>query len=79
MRREASVRQIYMSAQAVDLKDSPVARSVNERHAAWEAELPLGEDAALWGYLTNLDQACRCRLALKCKNALVPTHFSTLT
>jgi len=63
---EASVRQVYMSAQAVDLKDSPVAQTVDERHAAWEAELPLGEDAVLWDYLTNLDQASRLSLLAHC-------------
>lgn len=52
---EASVRQVYMSAQAVD-----------DRHAAWEAELPLGEDAVLWDYLTNLDQASRLSLLAHC-------------
>ena len=63
---EASVRQVYMSAQAADLKDSPVAQAVDERHAAWEAELPLGDDAALWDYLTNLDQASRLSLLAHC-------------
>jgi ParB family chromosome partitioning protein len=63
---EASVRQVYMSAQAADLKDSPVAQAVDERHAAWEAELPLGDDATLWDYLTNLDQASRLSLLAHC-------------
>jgi ParB family chromosome partitioning protein len=52
---EASVRHVYMSAQAPDLKESVVAKLVDERHAAWEADLPLGDDAALWDYLTALD------------------------
>jgi len=43
---EASVRHVYMSAQAPDLNDSVVAKLVDERHAAWEADLPLGDDAA---------------------------------
>jgi ParB family chromosome partitioning protein len=63
---EASVRQVYMSAQAADLKDSPVAQAVDERHAAWEADLPLGEDAVLWDYLKNLDQASRLSLLAHC-------------
>jgi ParB family chromosome partitioning protein len=33
---EASVRHVYMSAQAPDLKDSVVAKLVDERHAAWK-------------------------------------------
>jgi ParB family chromosome partitioning protein len=53
---EASVRHVYMSAQASDLKDNAVAKAVDDRHAAWEADLPLGDDAALWDYLTVLDQ-----------------------
>ena len=59
---EASVRQVYMSAQAPDLKDSVVAKLVDERHAEWEADLPLGDNAALWDYLTVLDQGSRLAL-----------------
>ena len=63
---EASVRHVYMSAQATDLKDSTVAKLVDERHAAWEADLPLGDDAALWDYLTALDQSSRLALLAHC-------------
>jgi len=63
---EASVRHVYMSAQASDLKDSVVAKLVDDRHAAWEADLPLGDDAALWDYLTSLDQASRLSLLAHC-------------
>jgi ParB family chromosome partitioning protein len=63
---EASVRHVYMSAQAPDLKDSIVAKLVDERHAAWEADLPLGDDAALWDYLTDLDQGSRLALLAHC-------------
>ena len=63
---EASVRHVYMSAQAPDLKDSIVAKLVDERHAAWEADLPLGDDAALWDYLTVLDQGSRLALLAHC-------------
>jgi len=63
---EASVRHIYMSAQVPDLKDSVVAKRVDERHAAWEADLPLGDDAALWDYLTVLDQGSRLALLAHC-------------
>jgi ParB family chromosome partitioning protein len=63
---EASVRHVYMSAQATDLKDSVVAKLVDERHAAWEADLPLGDDAALWDYLTALDQGSRLALLAHC-------------
>lgn len=63
---EAAVRHVYMSAQASDLKDSVVAKLVDERHAAWEADLPLGDDAALWDYLTVLDQGSRLALLAHC-------------
>ena len=63
---EASVRPVYMSAQALDLKDSPVAKAVDDRHAAWEADLPLGDDAVLWDYLSALDQASRLALLAHC-------------
>ncbi len=63
---EASVRHVFMSAQAPDLKDSVVAKLVDDRHAEWEAELPLGDDAALWEYLTSLDQASRLSLLAHC-------------
>ena len=63
---EASVRHVYMSAQAPDLKDSVVAKLVDERHAAWEADLPLGDDAELWDYLTVLDQGSRMALLAHC-------------
>lgn len=63
---DASVRHVYMSAQAPDLKDSVVAKLIDERHAAWEADLPLGEDAALWDYLTVLDQGSRLALLAHC-------------
>ena len=63
---EASVRHVYMSAQAPDLKDSVVAKLVDERHAAWEADLPLGDDEALWDYLTVLDQGSRLALLAHC-------------
>jgi ParB family chromosome partitioning protein len=63
---EVSVRHVYMSAQAPDLKDSVVAKLVDERHAEWEADLPLGDDAALWDYLTVLDQGSRLALLAHC-------------
>ena len=46
-RVEVSVRHLTMSAQSPDLKDSAVAKALDARHAAWEEDLPLGDDAAL--------------------------------
>ena len=63
---EASVRQVYLPAQAPDLKDSAVALAVDDRHAAWEADLPLDDEAALWDYLSVLDQGSRLSLLAHC-------------
>lgn len=63
---EASVRRIYMSAKASDLKESVVAKLVDDRHAEWEADLPLSDDTALWDYLVSLDQASRLSLLAHC-------------
>ncbi len=63
---DASVRHVYLTAQASDLKDSVVAKLVDERHAAWEGDLPLGDDTALWDYLTVLDQGSRLALLAHC-------------
>ena len=63
---EVSVRPVCMSAQAPDLKDSPVAKAVGDRHAAWEADLPLGDDTVLWDYLSALDQTSRLALLAHC-------------
>ena len=63
---EVSVRHVYMSAQSPELKDSVVAKSVDARHAAWEEDLPLGDDAALWDYLSALDQGSRLALLAHC-------------
>ena len=60
------MRPVYMSAQALDLKDSPVAKAVDDRHAAWEADLPLGDDPVFWDYLSALDQASRLALLAHC-------------
>ena len=49
---EASVRQVFFAIQAADLKDSPSAKAVAERHEAWKADLPKDE-AALWDWLAG--------------------------
>ncbi len=63
---EASVRHVYMSAQAPDLKDSVVAKLVDERHAAWEAICLLAMMQPLWDYLSVLDQGSRLALLAHC-------------
>ncbi|MEP7457601.1 ParB/RepB/Spo0J family partition protein [Phyllobacterium sp. SB3] len=71
---EASVRHIFFPAQAEDLKDSPSAKSVTERHEGWQADVP-DDDQALWDWLAGLDDASRLALLAHCVsygvNALV--------
>ncbi|MEH3046682.1 ParB/RepB/Spo0J family partition protein [Sphingomonas adhaesiva] len=62
---EASVRQVYFLAQADDLKDSLSARAMDERQAAWAADLPEDDDA-LWDWLAALDEASRMALLAHC-------------
>ena len=61
---EASVRHVFFPAQAVDLKDSPSAKAVADRHEAWKAELP--KDHALWDWLAALDDGRRAALLAHC-------------
>ena len=63
---EASVLHVYISAQTSDQKDSVAAKLVDERHTEWEADLSLGDDAALLDYLTSLDQGGRLSLLAHC-------------
>ncbi|PZN93815.1 MAG: DNA-binding protein [Hyphomicrobiales bacterium] len=62
---EASVRHVFFPVQADELKDSPSARSVTERHEAWKADLPADDDA-LWDWLVALDDASRMALLAHC-------------
>jgi ParB family chromosome partitioning protein len=62
---EASVRHVFFPVQATDLKDSPSAKAVAERHEAWKADLPKDE-AALWDWLAALDEASRSALLAHC-------------
>jgi len=62
---EASVRHVFFPIQAADLKDSPSAKAVAERHDAWKAELPK-DDHALWDWLSTLDESRRAALLAHC-------------
>jgi ParB family chromosome partitioning protein len=62
---EASVRQVFFSVQSADLKDSPSAKAVAERHEAWKADMPTDE-TALWDWLAGLDDASRAALLAHC-------------
>jgi len=60
-----SVHEVYCSEQGVDLKHSPYAKAVNERHEGWKADLPSDADA-LWDWLDGLDDASRMALLAHC-------------
>lgn len=62
---EASVRHVFFSIQSADLKESPSAKAVTERHDAWKADMPKDE-AALWDWLAALDDASRAALLAHC-------------
>jgi len=62
---DANVRHIFFPAQADELKDSPSAKSVAERHEAWKVVVP-ADDAALWDWLTALDETSRMALLAHC-------------
>ncbi|MBF5088467.1 MULTISPECIES: ParB/RepB/Spo0J family partition protein [Alphaproteobacteria] len=62
---EVSVRHVFFSVQAADLKDSTSAKSVAERQEGWEADIPQDEDA-LWNWLVDLDDASRTALLAHC-------------
>ena len=62
---EASVRHVFFPVQAADLKDSPSARAVADRHDAWRAELPK-DDHALWDWLAELEDSRRGALLAHC-------------
>ncbi|MGE3998000.1 MAG: ParB/RepB/Spo0J family partition protein, partial [Variibacter sp.] len=62
---EASVHQVFFSIQSADLKDSPPAKAVAERHETWKADLPKDE-AKLWDWLAVLDDTSRAALLAHC-------------
>ncbi len=62
---EAGVKHIYFPVQETELKDSPSARAVQDRHDAWAADVPKDEDA-LWDWLAGLDDASRMALLAHC-------------
>ena len=49
---EANVRQVHFAAQAEELKDSPSAQSVTDRHERWGDHVP-ADDEALWDWLVG--------------------------
>jgi ParB family transcriptional regulator, chromosome partitioning protein len=57
---EAGVRHVQLPGQTPDLKESASAKSIADRHAAWNADL------ALWDWLATLDDASRLALLAHC-------------
>ena len=62
---EANVRHIFFSAQSEELKDSPSAQAVNDRHERWGDHIP-ADDQALWDWLADLDDGTRLELLALC-------------
>ena len=62
---QVSVRDVSFPVQAPDLKDSPPAKAIGERQAAWKADMPEDEDA-LWDWIAGLDDASRMALLAHC-------------
>lgn len=63
---EAFVRHVHLPAQDADLKDSPAAKAIDERHEAWKGDIPLGDDQTLWAWLDSLDEASQYTLLAHC-------------
>jgi ParB family chromosome partitioning protein len=62
---EASVRHVFFPAQAAGLEESLSARAVTERHEFWKGDLPK-DSAALWDWLSALDEDRRAMLLAHC-------------
>jgi ParB family chromosome partitioning protein len=62
---QISVRDVSFPIHAPDLKESPSAKAIAERHAAWKHDMPEDEDA-LWDWLDGLDDASRMALLAHC-------------
>ncbi|AKM10320.1 ParB/RepB/Spo0J family partition protein [Croceicoccus naphthovorans] len=71
---EANVRHIFFSAQSEELKDSPSAQAVNDRHERWGDHIP-ADDQALWAWLTDLDDGTRLELLALCVSYGVDALF----
>jgi ParB family chromosome partitioning protein len=63
---EASIRSVYFSAQAADLKTSSSAANVDERQKSWAERLPDGEDQVLWDWIDRLGDDDRAALLAHC-------------
>jgi ParB family chromosome partitioning protein len=62
---QANLREVYLAAQAPDLKSSISAVAVEARQEAWEKDLPR-DDQALWDWLEAQSDATRMMLLAHC-------------
>lgn len=62
---EAGVKHVFFPAQDDALKDSPSARAVQDRHAAWAGDISKDDDT-LWDWLAGLDDSSRMALLAHC-------------
>ena len=64
---EATVREIHLPVQSVDLADSLPSQNIDARHAGWRSDIPLGQgDDVLWDWLHALNEASRQALLAHC-------------
>jgi len=61
----AHVRRIYPPVQAADLKETPSALAIGERHDVWKQEMPERAEQ-LWDYLAGLGDDARMGLLAFC-------------
>jgi ParB family chromosome partitioning protein len=62
---DVNVRQISFMTQGDELKDSPAAKSVADRHECWGSRVP-ADDEALWDWLAALSNDDRMALLAHC-------------
>ncbi|TWG96302.1 ParB family chromosome partitioning protein [Mesorhizobium sp. J18] len=62
---QASVNHVFFREQGKDLAETAYAKSVNQRHEDWKADIPSDADA-LWDWLDALDDASRMALLAHC-------------
>jgi ParB family chromosome partitioning protein len=63
---QAVVREVHLPVQSPELTDSLAAKSIDARHDAWKADMPLEDEDALWTWLDRLDEASRQALLAHC-------------
>ncbi len=71
---EIAIKHAYLGGASPDLRNSPWAKSIAERHKAWEARLPTDPDA-LWPFLETMDASQRGELLAHCVSLSVNALF----